>query len=194
MRSANLTRQMNSDQRLSRRPHAVVDTLQRRARLAKSAHVRRPSHPREGLRELHRRRAPSLRRSGPKPFSTRQAADSDRPGTFDHRRLFLCRCPASTSRDTRPGPTGTSLGVWGTSICKCACCLSTCRAVLSHASPPPLSPPTPTTTAPLTSSPSWGIWRLTPALCSSACSPASLITSTPLGLISGRAGGDTRSV
>eukprot|EP00959_Pyramimonas_sp_CCMP1952_P336591 7047922-Pyramimonas_sp.AAC.1 len=30
-----------------------------------------------------------------------------------------------------------------------------------------------------------------PALCSSACSPASLITSSPLGLISGRVRGDT---
>ena len=127
MRSINLIRHMKSDQRLSRRPHAVVDTLQRRARLAKSAHVRRPSHPREGLRELHRRRAPSLRRSGPKLFSTRQAADSDRPGTFAHRRLSLRRCPASASRVTRLGTMGTSIGVWGKSICKCACCLSTCR-------------------------------------------------------------------
>ena len=90
-------------------------------------------------RGLHRRRGPG--RSAPKLFSTSQAVDSDRPRTSAPRRLSLRRCPASASHDTRPEPTGTSVGGWGKRTCKCACCLLTCRAALSPASPLPRRTP-----------------------------------------------------
>ena len=62
--------------------------------------------------------------------------------------------------------------------------------------PPPSSPsssPLPPPPIPPPSSPSWGT-IVSQALCSSVCSPTSLISSTPLGIVSGWAGGDTRSV
>ena len=55
--------------------------------------------------------------------------------------------------------------------------------------PPSLPPPIPPPCPPLGS---WGT-TASPALCSSVCCPTSLITSTRLGVVSGWAGGDTRS-
>lgn len=59
------------------------------------------------------------------------------------------------------------------------------EALTCLSSPPPPIPPL--------SSPSWGT-TASPALRFSVCIPTSLITSTRLGVVSGWAGGDTRSV